>query len=173
MFGRALLALAVVGLAPVAVADEKLTEEQAVQVSTLFNQNEIDMARLVPSRAQSAAIKQFAEQMLIDHSSAKHNTEMVIGQLRLMQDSSPVAAELKRDNQTTVQMLQDRGGADFDRGYIDQQVKGHAKVLQLLDEKLIPAARDPAVKKLFADMRPVVEHHLKMAQRLQGSLGVH
>ncbi len=169
MFGRALIALSVVGLAPLAVADEKLTEEQAVQVATLANQGEIDMARLVPSRASSAGVKQFAEQMLVDHSSAKHDTEMVIGQLRLMQAGSPVASELKRDSQTAMQTLENKSGAEFDRAYIAEQVKAHTKVLQLFDDKLIPAAKDPALKKLFANMRPVVEHHLKMAQRLEAS----
>jgi putative membrane protein len=168
MMARVLIAL---GMATgLAVADNKLTDEQSLEISMLANQSEVDAARLVPSRASSAAVKQFAETMLIDHSSAKHDTEMLLGQLRMAEATSALADELKRTSQSAQRMLEEQHGRDFDRAYIDGAVKSHTRFLRLLDEQIIPAAKDPAVRKLFTNIRPVVEQHLKMATRLQAQV---
>jgi putative membrane protein len=62
------------------------------------------------------------------------------------------------------------GGSDFDRAYIDAQVKEHTKVLELLDNKLIPQAQNADLIKALQGIRSKVASHLQEAQDLQASL---
>ena len=61
-------------------------------------------------------------------------------------------------------------GTNFDASYVDTQVKEHQTVLDLLDQKLIPAAKSADVKAYLADVRPKIALHLQHARDLQKAM---
>jgi len=53
------------------------------------------------------------------------------------------------------------------RGYVDTQVKEHQAVLDLIDQHLLPNAKEAAVKTFITSVRAKVAMHLEHAQSLQ------
>ena len=58
-------------------------------------------------------------------------------------------------------------GEQFGKEYIDGMVKGHQAVLNLIDNKLMKAAKTESIKKFLSDTRSAVVHHLEKAKQLQ------
>ena len=89
---------------------------------------------------------------------------------KMSPSDNAVAMQLKSDAQSTMDSLKTMSGADFDKAYMDSQVKMHQQVLDLIDNKLIPAAKDADLKTELQTIRPKIAEHLKMATEIQASL---
>jgi putative membrane protein len=66
--------------------------------------------------------------------------------------------------------LKSESGADFDKGYVDTQVKEHQAVLDLIDQKPGPNAKNADVRAFLVEVRTKVATHLEHAQDLQTAL---
>ena len=84
---------------------------------------------------------------------------------------SQTSTQLQTDSQNAISSLSGQTGADFDKAYIDLQVKEHQDVLNTLDQKLIPSAHNADLKKQLSDLRPKIAEHLQKAQQIQQKLG--
>jgi len=80
-----------------------------------------------------------------------------------------VTAQLKAGSEGIMGELK-TSGAEFDRTYIDAQVREHAQVLGLLDDRLIPHAQNADLTKTLRAVRSKVAGHLKMAKDIQSTL---
>src|SRR5262249_40094039 len=77
---------------------------------------------------------------------------------------------LKTDVSSTMTDLKTKKGADFDKAYIDSQVKMHSEALDLVDNELIPSAKNPELKDHLNGVRAHVADHLAKAQEIQTKL---
>jgi hypothetical protein len=59
---------------------------------------------------------------------------------------------------------------DFDKAYIDGQIEGHQKVLDVFDKELLPNAKAEDLKKFLTDTRATVDKHLTHAKEVQAAL---
>jgi len=59
-------------------------------------------------------------------------------------------------------------GKEFAAAYLKAMVAGHTEVLEMIDTKLLPAAKNKAVRKHLEDTRAHVASHLEKAKQLQG-----
>ena len=57
--------------------------------------------------------------------------------------------------------------AEFDRAYVESQLKMHQDVLDTIENELLPAAQNDEIRQLLETMREDVETHLAEAQALQ------
>jgi putative membrane protein len=60
-------------------------------------------------------------------------------------------------------------GPEFDRLYMDMQVKGHTDALQL-HRTYSESGDDAKLKAVATEIVPVVSHHLDEAKRIAGAL---
>lgn len=147
-------------------AKEALTEGQLARVSELVNSAEVEQAKVAQNRAKSAAVKKFAAMM------SKHHGEALVAQGKLLKKlgitpaDSGVAAALKADSEKTLDTLKKADAAGFDKVYVQSQIDGHQKALEILD-KHAPATATPEVADVVSKARAFVEQHLKEAQALQ------
>jgi putative membrane protein len=65
--------------------------------------------------------------------------------------------------------LKAKKGADFDRAYIADQVKGHREAVRLFS-RAAKNAKDAEVKSYAEKTLPTLKHHLEMAESLQQSM---
>lgn len=159
--------------APIAPAEIiALTDNQIVKVAQTANQGEIEEAKLAQSRATSPSVRRFAKMMTRHHGNAQRQAMRVATKVKPTETpaTSPPAEELKQDGEKTIAALRDKSGAEFDRAYVDAQIKQHENVLKLIDQRLDPEAKDPNVKALVKEMRPIVQQHLQEARTLQKKL---
>lgn len=134
------------------------------------NNTDISYARLARSRAQSPAVKDFAQRMITDHAAVNEllngllsTTELVAVDNRESLNFRDMSAE-KRD------MLRALEGAAFDSTYMANEVSYHTQLLRSIDRDLHPLAAQPQLRQLIADMRPKVADHLASAQQLRTAL---
>jgi putative membrane protein len=150
-----------------AVNQAPLTDAQIAQITNDANSSEIEQAKVAEQHAKDARVKHFAEKMQKHHQMAKDKQ----AKLDLKTDSSSVSTELEKSAGNTLANLKALSGAAFDTAYMNAQVEEHQKVLDTINQSLLPNVKSEALKSYLDEMKSTVEGHLKEAQRLQQQLG--
>jgi putative membrane protein len=123
---------------------------------------EIETSRLAATKAQSAKVKAFAEQMIKAHTDSTAKLKAAAG--AATPSITPVA-QLTATQQQTLDDLGAKSGAEFDRAYAAAQRDGHQMTLDAL--KSYSASGDvPPLKAFAAELVPTVTAHLNMAKAL-------
>jgi putative membrane protein len=149
----------------------QLTDAQIAAITDAANKGEIEQAKLAVRKAKDPQVKAFA-QLMIDHHGAEQKKEQQLAtSLSLQPETTPTSTQLQTDSQNAISSLGSQNGADFDKAYIDLQVKEHRDVLDAIDNKLIPNAKNAQLKQALTDFRPKVQEHLQKAQDIQQKLG--
>ena len=147
------------------------TDPQIASIVVTANQVDIDAGRLAESKGSNAAIKQFAEQMVTDHTGVNKQATELVTRLKVTPEDNPTAASLKKGGAENIAHLKTLTGTAFDKAYIDHEVAYHQQVLDALDKTLIPGAQNAELKALLVKVRPAFEAHLRHAKHIQASLG--
>jgi putative membrane protein len=64
--------------------------------------------------------------------------------------------------------LQSASGPEFDRAFLDMQVKAHKEAVELFSD-YAKAGKSSELKNFAQQTLPILEQHLKMARSLEGS----
>jgi len=145
---------------------EALNDSQIAAVTEAANSAEIAQAKVAQTKSKDAAVKTFAAMMITHHGEAKQKQ----AKLKLKTEESGVSTALQADAGATLDALNANSGKDFDKTYIAAQVSGHQKVLDTINDKLLPNVKDERLKAYLEEIKPTVEQHLKRAKQLQESL---
>jgi len=140
-----------------------LTDEQIAAITDAANSAEIAQAKLAESKSKNAEVKRFAAMMIKHHGEAKNKQ----AKLKLQTADSADSTALKADASSTLDTLKKDTGKDFDKAYIDAQVDGHQKVLEAINQKLLPNVKNADLKAYLDEIKPRVEEHLKQAKEIQ------
>ena len=156
---------------PQTMAAPQLTDAQIVAITDAANKGEIEQAKLAVRKAKDPQVKAFA-QMMVDHHGTEQKKEQTLAtSLSLQPETTQTSTQLQTDSQNAISSLSSQNGADFDKAYIDLQVKEHREVLDAIDTKLIPNAKNAQLKSALEAFRPKVQEHLQKAQEIQQKLG--
>jgi putative membrane protein len=144
---------------------------QIAEIADTANSGEVEQGRYASLHATDARVKQFAQHMTSAHSAIGRKVTAMLHKEGIVPAVSSQSTQLGADAQQTFASLRTKTGSDFDKAYIDAQVKAHQEVLDTFDNKLIPNAQDAQLKATLLQVRPMVAEHLKEAQEIQKSLG--
>ncbi len=149
-------------------------------IPCLINANnaEVTLGNLAAQRAQSKEVKEFAQEMIKDHTAGEQEFQKV--QTTLNQQlrpqnpaNTPVAAALFQIQQQieqtcladTQRELEQQSSSDFDRCYMGSQVGMHMQLTSVLSV-LKNHATSPDLKKAIDDASQVVSRHLEHAKKI-------
>lgn len=117
---------------------------------------EVKLANIAMKNAKAAAVKEFAQQMLQDHTKANNALKKVAEK-----KSVQLPEKLNAEKAGVVAKFEGLRGKQFDTAYTTQMVEDHKKVSQKLSEHLdVP---DVDLKGWTKETLPTVKHHLEMA----------
>lgn len=150
-----------------AKTEKPLSDAEVIGVTKAANDGEVQMAELALKKASAIDVKQFAGVMKAKHQKALQGDKSLEAKTKIQAVESDVSEYLKSDTDKTLAELRDKSGGDFDRAYIDAQVKAHKDVLTALDNRLIPSAENGEVKAMLGEMRRTVADHLTKAEAIQ------
>jgi putative membrane protein len=150
--------------------EPQLSEPQIAMITDLANSAEVEQGKLAQSKAKNAKVKKFAAMMVKHHGEAKADQAKLFKKLALTPTQSQDATTLKEGADRTLGALRGADGSAFDVAYIDSQVDEHQKVLDTIDQKLLPAATGEDLTNELKKMRDTVESHLKEARAIQAEL---
>jgi putative membrane protein len=143
-----------------------LSDAQVAAIVQVINEGEIQQAQLAQSKAKSAGVKRFAQHMLAAHRDMENKDKKLLVRIQVVPSESAVGNQLKTEGQNQLSTLQGMTGPDFDRDYIEVQIRGHNQALELID-RMVPAVKSAELKTELQNARPVVEQHLLEAERIQ------
>ena len=144
--------------------DQKFVEDAAKG-----NRAEVELGKMVASKAKDPAVKQFAQMMVNDHTDA-------LNQLQKLAQSKNITLPdgLPSDAQDLQQKLSSDQGKQLEKDYMDGMVQDHQKDVQEFQDAS-QNLKDPDLKQWAGTMLPKLQQHLAKAQavdsKLNGSKG--
>jgi putative membrane protein len=157
-------------LTAASVRAQTVTDAQIASIVVTANQVDIDAGKLAASKASKEDVKQFAQQMVTDHTGVNQQATALVTRLHVTPQDNPTSQRLKTGGEKNVTHLETLSGAAFDKAYIDQEVTYHALVLNAVDTTLIPSAQNAELKALLVKVRPAFVAHLEHAKQIQATL---
>jgi putative membrane protein len=130
---------------------------------------EVAMAQLALTRTQNAAVKDFANQLVQDHSAHLQKLNKLAGKSDIGREANPAdtsGAHLAGMLASLQSMAADSG---FDRAFVQDQIEHHQATISNL-KAMRAAAKDDDVQHDIDATLPVLEKHLATAQQLSAQL---
>lgn len=126
--------------------------------------SEVTVGKIAEIKSSRAEVKRFAAMMVADHGAANEKLKAIANAKGI---KLPDALGLKHKAQA--ELLQEQAGADFDRAYIDAQIKDHRDTQELL-QKEIASGKDDDAKAFAREVLPKVQAHLKEIENIKAGV---
>jgi len=169
------IASAVLGLASMFVLGATLnaqapTDPQIVGIVQTANQIDIEQARLALRKSTNPQVKEFANQMISDHTNLQKSVSDLANKLGVKEEPSDTAKQLKQQAAEETKKLNSLNGKNFDSEYASHEIAYHQAVIDAVTTTLIPNAKNAELKSALQGAVPVFQAHLQHPQQLQQSL---
>lgn len=156
--------------APAKLAEKPMTDAEIAAVTSAANNGEIEMAELAKKNATHADVKNFAAMLITQHRDMETKAKALATKAKITPADNDASTALKADVQTALTSLKTQKGKEFDKAYMEAQVKAHRDVLNLFDNKLLPNVQNGEMKTLLTDGRTHVATHLAKAEEISHKL---
>lgn len=127
--------------------------------------HEVMLGKIALKNASSAEIKQFAQRMVQDHTKANKELMTVAARAGIK-----LPKEMMKKHKEHVEKLSELSGAEFDRHYAQHMVKDHQVAVKLFQTQANHGQNED-LKEFAAKQLPILQQHLRMAQKLAGGAG--
>ncbi len=143
-----------------------LSDAQFAGVLQTINLGRIQEALVGQNKGSTADVKRFARDMVASHRTVQNKESALFTRLQITPADSALSNQLKADTQNELSTLQSMHGKDFDRSFMDSQVRHLNDALELID-RIIPDVKSSELKAELQSVRTKVDGHLKDAERVQ------
>jgi putative membrane protein len=147
----------------------ELTDPQIVGIVEAADDIDINYAKLALSKAKDKQVKDFAQQMITDHSAVQQAVRDLAAKLDVTPADSETDNSLKKQAEQITQKLQGLKGKAFEKAYIDNEVAYHKAVINATKTVLVPSAQNVELKSALQGAEPLFEGHLQHAEGLQSA----
>jgi len=122
---------------------------------------EVEAGKLAQQKASSAAVREFATQMVTAHTRTNEEMKAVAMKHGLQVPAKPAVADAAK-----LKVIESLEGERFDAAYVKGQVADHENMLGLL-QKEIAIGTDQDAQAFAMKILPDVKMHLEMARKLE------
>ncbi len=129
---------------------------------------EIVAAMVASEKKLSSPVAEYAKMLHEAHGKNAEKTLKLGEKINVTPLITPAVAELQKKGAGELAALVPLEGEEFSRAYLDGKVKGHTKVLQMLEGQ-IAKAQNPELKAHLTETRQHIAMHLEKAKALQGA----
>jgi putative membrane protein len=140
-------------------------DQQFINDAAKGNRAEIELAKIVVSKAKSPDVKKFAQMMVDDHTKALNELKQVA-----QKENITLPDGIPEDAQSLKTKLDSENGKQLEKDYMDGMVQDHQKDVQEFQDAK-DKLQDPNVKKWADKTLPVLQKHLKRAQQVDEKVG--
>ena len=139
-------------------------DQQFLMTAAAAQKAEIALGQMAAERAESEKVKQLAQRMVEDHTKAGQ-------EVRKLAEAAGVtlADEPSLVSQKTSETYSKLSGKEFDRAYVDHEVKDHQKTIAKF-KKHMKKLKNAQIKQWAAGTLPVLKEHLVVAKSVSASL---
>ncbi len=171
MFLAALIAAALL-LGPAAGQANAQTpsDPQIAGIVQTANQIDINTAKLALKKSSNSQVKDFANQMISDHTALEKSVADLAKKLGVTPEPSATSKQLKQQATEENKKLRSLSGKAFDQEYASHEVAFHQTVIDAATNTLIPDAKNAELKSAIQGAAPLLQGHLEHAKQLEQSL---
>jgi putative membrane protein len=146
------------------------TDPQIVRIVETADDIDINYAKLALSKATDKRVRDFAQQMITDHSAVQKSVIELAAKLNVTPADNETSNALKTQAEQTTQKLRGLKGKEFERAYVDNEVAYHEAVINAVKTVLIPSAQNAQLKSALQGAEPLFEGHLLHAEHVQSAI---
>lgn len=145
----------------------------AAILSQLYGANttEIQVSKLAARKAASPAVKRIAGKLAAYHAKNRQQEQALAQKLNISLIPPTGAGASAADSTALPSDLQGKTGRDFDKAFVDHEIKDHEDNIQRIQTQLLPAASNPEVKAYLQDTLTAMRGHLASLKQVQQQLG--
>src|SRR3954469_1259830 len=125
------------------------TDPQIAMIAVTADNVDIEAGKLAAGKTSNQKVKEFAELMVRDHTSVNNQATALAKKLNVTPEESATSKSLKDGGDKAMARLKGMSGAEFDKAYVDNEVKYHEQVLGAVDKTLIPNTKNAELKSLL------------------------
>jgi len=148
----------------------QLTDPQIAQIAYTAGEIDIKAARLALSRSRNKDVRNFANEMIRDHSAVNRQALALLKKLNVKPEDSDANRSIQAEANDEYTKLSALRGPEFNKAYADNEVAYHQKVNGALANLLIPGAQNPELKSLLESGLKIFQGHEQMAEQLAAGL---
>ncbi len=163
--------VAIAAAAPAsAQAAPKLNDAEIAHVAVTANTVDIENAQIAKKKAHAAAVREFAETMIRDHTGVNKQAGDLAAKLHVTPAANAVSTSLVTGENTAQAKFAKVTGAAFDKAYMDNEIAYHQAVIDAVDKVLVPQTQNAELKALLTNVRPALVAHLDHAKMVRAGL---
>jgi putative membrane protein len=146
-----------------ALAQDAASTDQFVEKAAMSDMFEVEAGRLASDRAQLSAVKAFGQRMVEDHSKTTDQLKSLVKDNNI---NAQLPTALDDKHQGKLDKLKNASDNEFDKTYMNGQVKAHEKAVDLF-QTYSQSGDNAQLKEWAQNTLPTLKDHLKQAQTLE------
>jgi putative membrane protein len=146
------------------------SDPQIAGIVQTANQIDINQAKLALKKSSNPQVKEFANQMISDHTNLEKSVNDLAKKLGVTPEDSDTSKQLKQQAADESKKLKSLRGKAFDKEYASHEVAYHKAVIDAATTTLIPNAKNAELKSALEGAAPLLQGHMQHAQQLEQSL---
>jgi putative membrane protein len=143
-----------------------MSNQEILGVLNTINRSEIDAAQLAKQKGSTQEVRSFASRMLNEHQMMMQNMNQLARRMNMQPQKPALATTLEQTHQETMEELRNKSGSDFDKAYIEYQVKMHEQSVDLVKDAA-HSVDHPNLKLQLRQTVPDLQNHLASAQSVE------
>jgi putative membrane protein len=150
--------------APSSASPSTNSDQAFVTKAAQGNSAEVELGKIVAAKSKNPSVKQFAQMMVKDHTTALNELQELAQTKNLNFND-----DLTDDAKALQTKLTSDTGKQLDKDYMDGMVEDHRKDVQDFTDQS-EKAKDPDVKQWAGKTLPTLQKHLEKAQQIDAKL---
>lgn len=135
-------------------AAKPLNDAEIAEVMEVCRKIRFDFATIALAKAESDEVKDFASYILTDYKEELSPVPIFI------KDQNQSASDIKKEMNELSADLKKLKGKEFDQSYLQMQMNLHKRIVKDIEDGLIPAAKNPELKKALKQTKAQFEDYV-------------
>ena len=157
-------------VSPSPAASPALDDPTIVAIFDAANAADIETGQLAMERGSTREVREFGAMLARDHGNVQQQGRDLAQRLGVTPTPPRDDASAKA-HADAMAMLRTKNGADFDKAFLDHEVKFHQAVIDAVNGTLLPAIRNSELRQLVVTVAPAFDAHRIAAANLRAKLG--
>jgi putative membrane protein len=149
---------------------QPLDDAKILGVLDVATSTEATQAELAYDRTQVPAVKAFAKMMMDQYTEDNERGHAVARHAGMEMSPSEISNDLKEGSNEIIVDLRPLRKGQFDRAYVDAQVRNQQRLIKLIDDVLSEDASLSEIKSYVSDIRDKVEQRVEAAEKTADKL---
>lgn len=140
---------------------QSLTSEDFVKKASQDGMLEVEVGKVALAQGSNGEVKAFAQRMVSDHSKANDELKTIANGKNIS-----ISDKLDKNHQAKLTALKAKHGADFDKAYSTEMMKGHEQAVALFKQASTSSTVNADLQLFARKTLPTLQEHMQLAMKL-------